>query len=83
MMMRSVRQAHRTGVQGRVPGRRIHRWRCQVDEQAERDLTEYVAQRTHTLFRMAYALTGDQHAAGDLLQNAPGEDGPALGAHQR
>jgi RNA polymerase sigma-70 factor (sigma-E family) len=41
-----------------------------VDEAAERDFTEFVAQRTHALFRVAYALTGDQHAAEDLLQNA-------------
>jgi RNA polymerase sigma-70 factor (sigma-E family) len=41
-----------------------------VDEAAERDFTEFVAMRTHSLFRVAYALTGDQHAAEDLLQNA-------------
>jgi RNA polymerase sigma-70 factor (sigma-E family) len=41
-----------------------------VDEATERDFTEFVAQRTHALFRVAYALTGDQHAAEDLLQNA-------------
>jgi len=41
-----------------------------VDKQAERDFTEFVTQRTGALFRMAYALTGNQHAAEDLLQNA-------------
>jgi len=29
-----------------------------------------VAQRTHALLRIAYALTGDQHAAEDLVQTA-------------
>lgn len=41
-----------------------------MDKQSERDFTEFVAQRTHALFRVAYALAGDQHAAEDLLQNA-------------
>ncbi len=37
---------------------------------AEREFTDFVAQRTHALMRVAYALTGDQHAAEDLLQSA-------------
>ena len=32
--------------------------------------TDFVAERTPALFRVAYALTGNQHAAEDLLQNA-------------
>jgi RNA polymerase sigma-70 factor (sigma-E family) len=41
-----------------------------VDEQARRDFTEFAAARSHELIRLAYVLTGDQHAAEDLLQNA-------------
>jgi RNA polymerase sigma-70 factor (sigma-E family) len=41
-----------------------------VDSELERAFTEFVAERTHALFRMAYALTGNQHAAEDLLQTA-------------
>ena len=32
--------------------------------------TDFVAERTPALFRVAYALTGNQHAAEDLLQTA-------------
>jgi len=41
-----------------------------VDPAVEREFTEFVAARTHALLRAAYALTGDQHAAEDLLQTA-------------
>jgi len=41
-----------------------------VDAETEREFTEFVSQRTHALLRVAYALTGDQHAAEDLLQSA-------------
>lgn len=41
-----------------------------MDAETEREFTEFVAQRTHSLLRVAYALTGDQHAAEDLLQTA-------------
>ncbi len=41
-----------------------------MDAEIEREFTEFVAERTHALFRVAYALTGNQHAAEDLLQTA-------------
>jgi RNA polymerase sigma-70 factor (sigma-E family) len=41
-----------------------------VDGTAEVEFTAFVAERTHALFRTAYALTGNQHAAEDLLQTA-------------
>jgi RNA polymerase sigma-70 factor (sigma-E family) len=41
-----------------------------VDQRTERDFTAFVTERTHVLFRVAYALCGDQHAAEDLLQGA-------------
>jgi RNA polymerase sigma-70 factor (sigma-E family) len=41
-----------------------------VDADVEREFTDFVAERTHALFRVAYALTGNQHAAEDLLQTA-------------
>jgi RNA polymerase sigma-70 factor (sigma-E family) len=41
-----------------------------VDSTAEQEFTEFVAQRSHQLLRVAYALTGDQHGAQDLLQIA-------------
>jgi RNA polymerase sigma-70 factor (sigma-E family) len=44
--------------------------RCRLDEQSEREFLEFVAARTHVLFRMAYALTGHQQSAEDLLQSA-------------
>lgn len=34
------------------------------------DFTLFVSQRGHALLRAAYALTGDQHAAEDLVQSA-------------
>jgi RNA polymerase sigma-70 factor (sigma-E family) len=42
----------------------------QVNADIEREFTAFVAERTHALFRVAYALTGNQHAAEDLLQGA-------------
>jgi RNA polymerase sigma-70 factor (sigma-E family) len=39
-----------------------------VDRAAEADFSAFVAERGHALFRTAYALTGNQHAAEDLLQ---------------
>jgi RNA polymerase sigma-70 factor (sigma-E family) len=41
-----------------------------VDEGARQDFTEFVAARSKRLIRLAYVLTGDQHTAEDLLQNA-------------
>jgi len=39
-----------------------------VDRAAEAEFSAFVAERGHALFRTAYALTGNQHAAEDLLQ---------------
>lgn len=36
----------------------------------QQEFTEFVTARTHALFRVAYALTTNQHAAEDLLQSA-------------
>jgi RNA polymerase sigma-70 factor (sigma-E family) len=41
-----------------------------VEEQAEREFLDFVTARSHALFRVAYALTGHQQAAEDLLQSA-------------
>jgi RNA polymerase sigma-70 factor (sigma-E family) len=41
-----------------------------VDDSAQQDFAEFVAARSKGLFRLAYVLTGDQHAAEDLLQTA-------------
>lgn len=41
-----------------------------MDPAVEREFTEFVAQRTQALLRAARALTGDPHAAEDLVQNA-------------
>lgn len=41
-----------------------------MDPAVEREFTEFVAQRTQSLLRAARALTGDEHAAEDLLQGA-------------
>jgi len=41
-----------------------------VDARAEAEFTRFVADRTVALLRAAHALTGDQHAAEDLVQNA-------------
>ncbi|HKD96672.1 MAG TPA: SigE family RNA polymerase sigma factor [Micromonosporaceae bacterium] len=41
-----------------------------MDASTERDFTAFVAERSHALFRVASALTGDQHAAEDLVQAA-------------
>lgn len=41
-----------------------------MDETVEREFTAFVAERAHALLHVAYALTGDQHAAEDLLQRA-------------
>ena len=41
-----------------------------MDEGARQDFAEFVAARSRQLARLAYVLTGDQHAAEDLLQNA-------------
>ena len=41
-----------------------------MDGEIEREFSAFVAERTHALFRVAYALTGNQHAAEDLLQTA-------------
>ncbi|WP_238007574.1 SigE family RNA polymerase sigma factor [Dactylosporangium sp. AC04546] len=41
-----------------------------MDKAAEREFSEFVAARGTTLLRVAYALTGEQHAAEDLVQTA-------------
>ena len=41
-----------------------------MDERTRRDFGEFVAARSPELLRLAYLLTGDQHAAEDLLQSA-------------
>lgn len=41
-----------------------------MDERGRRDFTEFVAARSTHLIRLAYVLTGDQHAAEDLLLSA-------------
>jgi RNA polymerase sigma-70 factor (sigma-E family) len=41
-----------------------------VNAKTEREFTDFVLARTHALMRMAYALTGNQHTAEDLLQTA-------------
>lgn len=41
-----------------------------MDEHARQDFTKFVAARSGELIRLAYVLTGDQHAAEDLLQSA-------------
>ncbi len=41
-----------------------------MDERARQDFAEFVAARSGELIRLAYLLTGDQHAAEDLLQSA-------------
>jgi RNA polymerase sigma-70 factor (sigma-E family) len=39
-----------------------------VDDSARREFAEFAAARASALIRIAYLLTGDQHAAEDLLQ---------------
>ena len=41
-----------------------------MNEGAGQEFAEFVATRSGRLIRLAYVLTGDQHAAEDLLQNA-------------
>lgn len=41
-----------------------------VDRSVEEDFTAFVAERAHALLKAAYALTGDQDAAQDLVQGA-------------
>jgi RNA polymerase sigma-70 factor (sigma-E family) len=41
-----------------------------MNAQDEREFGEFVAARAPALFRIAYALAGDRHAAEDLLQDA-------------
>ena len=41
-----------------------------MDDSARREFTEFAAARSSALIRVAYVLTGDQHAAEDLLQTA-------------
>jgi RNA polymerase sigma-70 factor (sigma-E family) len=41
-----------------------------VNEGARQEFAEFVAARSTQLIRLAYVLTGDQHAAEDLLQDA-------------
>lgn len=41
-----------------------------MDPRAEEEFTRFVADRTAALLRVAHVLTGDQHAAEDLVQTA-------------
>ena len=41
-----------------------------MNEGARQEFAEFVATRSRQLIRLAYVLTGDQHTAEDLLQNA-------------
>ncbi len=41
-----------------------------MDVTVEQEFTEFVVRRSHALLRVAYALTGDAHAAEDLVQQA-------------
>jgi RNA polymerase sigma-70 factor (sigma-E family) len=41
-----------------------------MEESARREFGEFVAARSGDLIRLAYVLTGEQHAAEDLLQSA-------------
>jgi RNA polymerase sigma-70 factor (sigma-E family) len=41
-----------------------------VEERIRQDFADFVAARSAALLRLAYVLTGDQHAAEDLLQTA-------------
>ncbi|GLX05820.1 SigE family RNA polymerase sigma factor [Microbispora sp. NBRC 16548] len=41
-----------------------------MNDEQRRDFAEFVAARSDSLIRLAYVLTGDQHAAEDLLQAA-------------
>lgn len=41
-----------------------------MDERIRQDFAEFVAARSAELLRLAYVLTGDKHAAEDLLQSA-------------
>ena len=41
-----------------------------MDPAVEREFTEFVVNRSQALLRAAYALTGDRHAAEDLVQQA-------------
>jgi hypothetical protein len=39
-----------------------------VEERTRQDFADFVAARSAELLRLAYVLTGDRHAAEDLLQ---------------
>ncbi|MFG1948251.1 SigE family RNA polymerase sigma factor [Nonomuraea sp. NPDC048826] len=41
-----------------------------MNNEQRRDFADFVSARSDTLIRLAYVLTGDQHAAEDLLQTA-------------
>jgi DNA-directed RNA polymerase specialized sigma24 family protein len=41
-----------------------------VEEHARQDFADFAAARSPELLRLAYVLTGDRHAAEDLLQTA-------------
>ena len=41
-----------------------------MDDSAQREFAEFAAARASALIRVAYVLTGNQHAAEDLLQTA-------------
>ncbi|MFI5936128.1 SigE family RNA polymerase sigma factor [Actinoplanes sp. NPDC051494] len=53
-------------MQGSVARPRLYGRRWPV----EQEFTTFVAERSHALIRVAYALTGDQRAAEDLVQGA-------------
>jgi RNA polymerase sigma-70 factor (sigma-E family) len=48
----------------------VRRQEAGVDDSARREFAGFAATRSSALIRVAYMLTGDQHAAEDLLQTA-------------
>jgi len=52
-----------------------------VDDSARREFAGFAAARSGALIRVAFLLTGDQHAAEDLLQTAFTKAAARWGAH--
>ncbi len=44
-----------------------------METSQEADFEAFVGQRAHALLKTAYALTGDRHAAEDLVQDGVGQ----------
>ena len=58
-------------MQGRpAPTASVRVEEVRVDSESEREFLDFVRARSHALFRVAFALTGHQQAAEDLLQSA-------------